>query len=526
MLSDKNGSLRKLSKLSMCLQRCFYQNKIPSKAELFKSINPIQITGSFKKEVINHKPISKVALGTIARIEGIDRFIQQDLLLHESDFLSRVKQDNWKIRVYSNKAELEWEFHYFLADLCKLINYPPYKVEAKFIQPLITGDALFVEDDVRKPIMVIAVKSPKSETLLEQKDLGQLFDYMLELRSYRGCSRMFGIITSLKQWRFCWFRDMNDLAKSSEVPTAENEEKEEETGNRRLVVDEKMAKRRELIVSELYCYGNKDLPVLLQSMVLKCLSGHSRKVSLIDFHRVYVTLCRSRWKWSMLNQEMFQKRKNSITLVYPRGVGEGFHVLYDLEGGADGKVMIGLSKSLSLVVIKRCYKKIDYDRELKLWNVINGRPLISMESHEDRSSLVLPFVFPCKNDESGVYFDFDICDWNSSKSSWEYFHEWNEKISQYARKFNFKPFEVASQAIENMARRGYIQTDLEWRHFALMPVIGKKSQIVNMRPIMIDLVRVKKCNSSKAREEMLKALNDLKAPVLNQAPNKYYTRRN
>ncbi len=522
--------MRSLRKSFQTNQFLIFRSFSKAKTEirgLFENSREIKIRGYHAKERVNHKPIRSVRFGKLQLINNIEEFISHEAFLERSGFL-------WNLKSYyeglgmMNPAKVRTNFIYqFLCDLIALNKDVSSHLTANFDETLITGNAnnSVIFGSNGRPLLLVLLSSSSSEkpdensvrTPRYRKDLGQAFDFMMELRSYHGHYEVFCVISSMTQWRFCWLPDSEALAGSSSM----KEDYEDENKDELFPADVFLAKSRRIVISELLPYGKTDLPLTILSLLAKCINREYKKVHLIDFKRVYVTLLKTSWKWRMLKKERFEKCKESINLLYPRGVGSGFNIIQDLEGGADGKVVLALSNSLNLIVIKQFFRKVDFEREAKLWFNLYQRKLICLESYEDRKSLVLPFVFPCiEDEEKGIYFDFDLCS-DIDADSLQFFNLWRKKISHFVREKSYQPFEVALFAIEDMANRGYLQSDLEWRHFALMPIIGKKSEILEMRPIMIDLSRVKRCRSSLALEKMLEAFSKLKSTGAQQLSNKY-----
>lgn len=521
--------MRSVRKSFQTNQFLIFRSLSKSKTEirgLFENTQEIKIRGHHAKERINHKPIRNVKFGKLQLIDTMEEFISQEALSERSDFL-------WNLKSYyeglgmMNPAKVRTNFIYqFLCDLTTLNKDIASHLTANFDETLITGNASnsIIFESNGRPLLLVLLSSSSLEksdenyvrNLRYRKDLGQAFDFMMELRSYHGHYEVFCVISSMTRWRFCWLPDSEALAGSSLMKEHYKDENKDELFN----ADVCLAKSRRIVISDIFPFGKTDLPLTILSLLAKCLNREYKRVHFIDFKRVYVTLLKTSWKWRMLRKERFDKCKESINLLYPRGVGLGFNIIQDLEGGADGKVVLALSNSLNLIVIKQFFRKVDFERESKLWFNLYQRKLIYIESYTDRKSLVLPFVFPCIEDERGIYFDFDLCS-DIDADSLQFFNLWREKISNFVREKNYQPFEVALSAIKDMANRGYLQSDLEWRHFALMPIIGKKSEILEMRPIMIDLSRVKRCRSSLALEKMLEAFSKLKSNGVQQLSNKY-----
>ena len=52
---------------------------------------------------------------------------------------------------------------------------------------------------------MVEVKTPSTKNILENHYVaGQLYDYMMRLRSFYGLKAVFGIMTTYSAWRICW----------------------------------------------------------------------------------------------------------------------------------------------------------------------------------------------------------------------------------------------------------------------------------------------------------------------------------
>ncbi len=66
-----------------------------------------------------------------------------------------------------------------------------------------------------RPICIIEVKSPIPGALDHPQVCGQVFDHMVKIRASYGQCEIFGIITTLSEWRVVWFEDTNALAQAT-----------------------------------------------------------------------------------------------------------------------------------------------------------------------------------------------------------------------------------------------------------------------------------------------------------------------
>lgn len=68
------------------------------------------------------------------------------------------------------------------------------------------------------PIGVVEVKKPdKSDILRNEYVQGQLFDYMLRLKSFFGLEHVFGILSTYEEWRICWMPQSQKAAVATKI---------------------------------------------------------------------------------------------------------------------------------------------------------------------------------------------------------------------------------------------------------------------------------------------------------------------
>jgi len=66
-----------------------------------------------------------------------------------------------------------------------------------------------------KPVGVCEVKTPGSTIMNSRMLHGQIYDYMLRLRSFHGLKRVFGIVSTYRQWRLYWLNDSDAVSGGS-----------------------------------------------------------------------------------------------------------------------------------------------------------------------------------------------------------------------------------------------------------------------------------------------------------------------
>jgi hypothetical protein len=76
------------------------------------------------------------------------------------------------------------------------------------------------------PVGVIEVKRPDDKIMEEPLAHGQIYDYMLRLRSFHGLKHVFGIVTTYKQWRVYWLPSTDPIAASDTINSAAEQEED------------------------------------------------------------------------------------------------------------------------------------------------------------------------------------------------------------------------------------------------------------------------------------------------------------
>ena len=136
------------------------------------------------------------------------------------------RQENNKLILYLNEAEVMHRVRLIILDvlLCLAINTQvSIHYQASVVSVVETGrgesksNIVVVETKYGVPIAVIVVKEQGSSKLSNPKVLGQVFDYMSNLRNSYGQCEVFGIVTTLDQWRVVWFPDTDEFAASGDL---------------------------------------------------------------------------------------------------------------------------------------------------------------------------------------------------------------------------------------------------------------------------------------------------------------------
>ena len=159
-----------------------------------------------------------------------------------------------------------------------------------------------------RPIGVIKVKRPSDSIMEEDGVHGQLFDYMLKLKTYFGLQGCFGIVTTYEQWRIYWDTDAQELAESDSVEEPEDIEKpfdlsslptpnltQKDNTDSTYYQSPKAKDPRKLKASKNYEWNDKELITVLASVVLKMLACPTVAVPGLLERRAYIVLQQSSW---------------------------------------------------------------------------------------------------------------------------------------------------------------------------------------------------------------------------------------
>jgi len=152
------------------------------------------------------------------------------------------------------------------------------------------------------PAGVIEVKTPKKDAgVLESPFLaGQLYDYMMLLRSFYGLQSIFGVMTTYSEWRICWLdtSESRSLAAATSLPPARGEAdtaagsslksllddedvnttEEGDDSEGEELVDPSPSLRRQVFATDIYSFSDEALLPMLASVLEKMAA--SKRVAL------------------------------------------------------------------------------------------------------------------------------------------------------------------------------------------------------------------------------------------------------
>jgi len=343
------------------------------------------------------------------------------------------------------------------------------------------------------PVGVVEVKKPGKGIMDHPFVAGQIYDYMMRLRSFYGLDNVFGIVSTYREWRVFWLEDTQPAAESDKVsvpPFVEN------PVDRLLphvppfaLSPPKQSKkasvatastRPRVYADRTVAWNDPEIILLLASVLLKMVcSPATRLTSLLAKERVAITVNRTHWLWTPLPAD-FQLNFS------PTGVPKFnlklplFYLLLHLGDGEFGRAWLAATSAGDCCVLKfpkntdaedRDKAKEVFDRELAAWREVWGKHMASeVTLYNDKRALVMPYVKVCKK---------DVIPTDDVKAA-------------------------ARAAIDAMVSKGRCHDDLRWDHVGLYTDVGG-----TLAALLIDLglvKTVKKGQEDKARREMLKKL--------------------
>ena len=460
----------------------------------FEMMKPISKSSYYSSR---HDPISQMHIDEFSALDNIQQYFAKRGL-NDTSMSLRFFGDHEYVR-YSNENDVQAIIELFLTDLLVVLGYYRRDITLVREQSMI-GDSeadIWVIMKSGRPISVIEVKTPGPGKLDNHKISGHLFDYMVRLRSFYGQCETFGIVTTLEDWRICWFPDTHDAAASTSLIG----QQPVHYLTSHYAVGQSLTSSRKLEGSRVMKLWDKSLIPAMLSLFVKSVHSNHRPIPLFSNHRVYHTLTRNSFLWQKLPSHA---SATNISLELPKSNTDSFMVLRHFHPGADGRVVLCVNSGMRLSIMKFHKNPDDCVQEENRWATLYNERVWTfnrtLEEENTERGLVLPFVFPCcerYNDrytERTIFFKFDIAAWckegdfvDAEDSTM--LNDFTSSITRIYEAKGWNPMDVANIAIEDLAKKGMVHDDLEWRHVALMPVL-KGDKCVDLKPIFIDLVRM------------------------------------
>lgn len=346
-----------------------------------------------------------------------------------------------------------------------------------------------------RPIFVIEAKSPnpkaKANVLDDPHVHGEIYDFLLQLQAFYGQQYIFGLISTLDEWRFIWLPNSSTYCFSNSLALPPSE-------TFCFTAD------RKVIGGPITSHTNPELIKVLISVILKAWYSPIVPIHLFSSGRTYLICNRVAYEWTSFTTNEISNE--TISLIIPPAQTQNFIVLRYFHSGGDGDVFLGISSSKRICVIKHFYESIKQEREYYLWSKLYNVPIFKKEL-SSRPSLIMPYVFHVQEKEKELSFNFDIRSWSLDSSTREtstlydtQFEYIRDRLEELA--LGLSPQIVAINAITDFAMAGYQHDDLYWRHVALLPHFDNSTgDIISLQCILIDLSNVSNISENNITEQ-------------------------
>ena len=437
---------------------------------------------------------------------------------HASCLLPNLSKDG--TYSFSSESDLQFLIRLALNDIIRAANLKDQitlnnEVSLDGCRPDIW--VLEVQDELHHPVCAVEVKQPNEKGLSDPHVLGQMYDYLDQLRIVHNRKDIFGILTNYHSWRVVWLHgsslafdngseqkdngDVNGLTEQFATVSLEG------NADRMTDQDVDITYGRHMMGTEIFPYDHKDLLHILLSLVqrLSLIKYDVNSLEMTGKKRFFKLLAPDTSSWHEVEFPTFSLR-------CPHGNTTNLLLLYDYGRGADGRAWLACSKTGELIVLKFLTGLSDEgatqraDEESRMWNILyeaKARALTLV----CRSVVAMPFVFttrPDPNSPRGLKFEATLSPKRDTSAP---------QFSQDVRSLSqVQPEMMAREAVETIVSKGYIHEDVHWRHVGAMPEFSEDNcTVLSFRGVFIDLTRVSKYTSlgltrEEAKAHMLSAL--------------------
>ena len=340
------------------------------------------------------------------------------------------------------------------------------------------------------PIASVEVKR-EDKDLSNDRYLGQIFDYLLQLRQMHGRRDVFGIITNYFRWRIVWLPDCEMVACHPG----------EDISSVSMVVTDGRIMPRKLCGTMEISYNDLTLPCYLVSLIRKLSHSQSIPQGILHAEKAYIEISPSLYHW-------VSSTLTKLTLKVPHGNVSKFLLLRDFKYGGDGRVWLACSSSAGNLCVVKFLRESAREKgpaEAENWEKLYGVHTSSMTMVKDCPAVIMPFAFHCKVISGTRRFESCLSQGASSES----YPDRNFLTEDVSAVNELDPEKIARQAIDTIVSRGYIHDDVKWDHVAALPTVQENGS-VTFTGVLIDLTRVTKLDSEidqdSARTQMLDSL--------------------
>jgi hypothetical protein len=253
------------------------------------------------------------------------------------------------------------------------------------------------------PILIFEVKVPSPTVMTDDLVKGQVFDYLMMLRTFYGIAHAFGILTTYNEWQVVWLPDTNHIANSKAIhspgqhPVPESPQKKGATPTKKKKIRTKVladeseinAVERRVYYSDTYKWDNDMLPWIIASVIRKADASPSRAVELVSKERRYISITSDTFLWAKLPVEQLNYAN------FPAKGTTRYYLLHRFEsGGRDGRVYMACDKQGCVCVVKIFSldtKQDAVDNEVniwqKVWNLVTYSTILNLHP-----ALIMPLL--------------------------------------------------------------------------------------------------------------------------------------
>ena len=427
-------------------------------------------------------------------------FLEGDLAILDDEVSKGVGSSIWrsteddKLRPWSSENDIQNYVQSAIKDIIHLAGLKEVldsytEITLSLVKHLRADIVIFRKEGSVVGVCEVKVPSDKDGTDLESLSLkSQICNYMLQLKYTHGVDNVFGIVTTYKEWKICWLDGAEDLAAATSLPCT------------RQTVTTESSTEVKAYFSKAFKFNDTELVKALVTTVKKMSSTSiqrptwGRLVGERD-QRKYGLVMGEKFTWSMLPRDNFL-----LSFKAPSSGARKFYFLQDYHGGRDGRVWLAASTTGNLTVIKLS-KSVCYDEEANFWGKIWDVE-VQVLKLLDANALRMPFAFHgYQRDNKQPVFrpleewvDPSDCSAERIIASAPVSKAGGFDAAIVERYFN-DPWSAAKEALEFMAKKGYVHEDLKWAHVALLPSPpssrNDSSEKWTVRPILIDLHSVR-----------------------------------
>jgi len=369
------------------------------------------------------------------------------------------------------------------------------------------------------PVGAVEVKKPGGRGMTHKHIFGELFDYMLMVRSVDGLKSGYGILTSYREWRICWLSDTNEDVMRQDLPekpqlrkhgqahdlqkvpiwpcsrsSKDNKNDVENDVLEELCLNPHSASAasatssassevaRKLYGTKVYQYNDPDLVEILAAILVKMAFSQSTQVlKVLDKSRPYRFVGPEKWLWKQIPENICVQFHRM-----PSPSAENFYILFHLGTGEHGRAYLACTdngQSSAACVLKFQQQQQEeavgenLHQEMQRWKDIWEAQNVRVVQLAGEKALLLPYVKTCKGGADDQTDDVK---------------------------------EAVCEAVNHMVDRGYKHNECRWEHVGLCLSDGR------LKAVLIDLGNVTPVRDDEKRAAIADMLRALDVPSKKQ----------